>query len=161
MLIKFESRITPAYAGKSQLLRQFRYFLGIIPAYAGKSSIAEMTLLIVEDHPRIRGKKDTTRSSRTRLPGSPPHTREKVGEFRNHKTKGGITPAYAGKSSLLLSLLYGLLGSPPHTREKGWFLISSLIVLGITPAYAGKRLKNPYNINLDFQIDPEVYSLHL
>ena len=32
---------------------------------------------------------------------------------------------------------------------------------GITPAYAGKRLKNPYNINLDFQIDPEVYSLHL
>ena len=53
------------------------------------------------------------------------------------------------------------MGSPPHTREKGEEYAVKLVKGGITPAYAGKRLKNPYNINLDFQIDPEVYSLHL
>ena len=72
---------------------------------------------------------------------------------------GGITPAYAGKSGILvaglaahgdhprvcgeklfaqfISVLGG--GSPPRMRGKGYVVLESFFLRGITPAYAGKR----------------------
>ena len=71
---------------------------------------------------------------------------------------GGITPAYAGKSSHVLMLLHFLLdhprlcgekqlivffefgseGSPPPMRGKAFSSVTANSFFGITPAYAGK-----------------------
>ena len=73
----------------------------------------------------------------------------------------GITPAYAGKSSVLgmfvkscgdhprvcgekpaVAVLFSkTMGSPPRMRGKVELVSESGVSLGITPAYAGKRLK--------------------
>ena len=78
-------------------------------------------------------------------------------------TVGGITPAYAGKSTKSRSVTrwrwdhpricgekpvgaeMGAIvpGSPPHMRGKGSIYGDTLKGTGITPAYAGKRLKRP------------------
>ena len=92
------------------------------------------------------------------MPGSPPHTRGKVGHhfFDAHPTR--ITPAHAGKSSLsALGLcrrrdhprtrgekemvnanMPTAMGSPPHTRGKEEAAKVSKQYKGITPAHAGK-----------------------
>ena len=95
--------------------------------------------------------------------GSPPHTRGKGGGKQGSKRRHGITPAYAGKSSLDVCgvgkredhprirgektaqnhLLLRRVGSPPHTRGKGTESRRAHGVAGITPAYAGKSWKPP------------------
>ena len=74
------------------------------------------------DFPRIRGEKIDFPSSQFFTVGSPPHTRGKVHPRQIVPQDGGITPAYAGKSSRYA-------GAPRHD--------------GITPAYAGKRPWRP------------------
>ena len=84
--------------------------------------------------------------------------RGKAAHWRLRTVRGGITPAYAGKSGrgvLLLSTfwdhprvcgekfcyvpsLYNLLGSPPRMRGKGHMVFQFFPAHGITPAYAGK-----------------------
>ena len=49
-----------------------------------------------------------------------------------------ITPAYAGKSCLLLVHLIYEKGSPPPMRGKAPFRFVVVACGGITPAYAGK-----------------------
>ena len=91
--------------------------------------------------------------------GSPPHTRGKVILRRAIVGDHGITPAYAGKSSLPSAsphtprdhprirgeklsraiLLLCRKGSPPHTRGKALSHFLLPPSRGITPAYAGKR----------------------
>ena len=51
-----------------------------------------------------------------------------------------ITPAYAGKSSLLEIHFISPLGSPPHMRGKEQHSRESSKTAGITPAYAGKSV---------------------
>ena len=51
---------------------------------------------------------------------------------------GGITPAYAGKSLLVLTFLLFLLGSPPPMRGKENDKNAKANTTRITPAYAGK-----------------------
>ena len=90
--------------------------------------------------------------------GSPPHTRGKEAANETAKTGTGITPAYAGKSSVLTwassssgdhprirgekefaqNMIEKGQGSPPHTRGKDSASIAVLQIWGITPAYAGK-----------------------
>ena len=91
--------------------------------------------------------------------GSPPPMRGKVGISGLLECEIGITPAYAGKSSKLLSFslpdqdhprLCGekltrciddteANGSPPPMRGKAAATPSSSPLIRITPAYAGKR----------------------
>ena len=96
--------------------------------------------------------------------GSPPRMRgkeETVPEFYGLR---GITPAYAGKSCLVLckwscnwdhprvcgekcELVFGLVahpGSPPRMRGKERFDAKQCDRNGITPAYAGKSLKTSW-----------------
>ena len=174
--------ITPAYAGKSFGIRFSRIRKRDHPRIRGKKrQPLSIDKNCFRDHPRIRGKKQRHNEQIFNDSGSPPHTREKVKLLELTDGRSRITPAYAGKSfsfSLLACAtwdhprirgkkseegkeLLRLKGSPPHTREKGECGTKIKTKKRITPAYAGKRLKNPYNINLDFQIDPEVYSLHL
>ena len=49
-----------------------------------------------------------------------------------------ITPAYAGKSSLVISITLPVSGSPPPMRGKGQPETLYDLARGITPAYAGK-----------------------
>ena len=126
---------------KENLWRLMIFVNGITPAYAGKSDKIAQLVIQEQDHPRIRGKKFF-------------NIKKSDIDIRDH-------PRIRGKKRFKICRFKTCQGSPPHTREKAKQKSSKLTATGITPAYAGKRLKNPYNINLDFQIDPEVYSLHL
>ena len=74
----FDDRITPAYAGKSQLIKPTRAVSG--------------------DHPRVCGEKSYTAYTDNPAVGSPPRMRGKVNFFGVRAVVVGITPAYAGKS---------------------------------------------------------------
>ena len=92
------------------------------------------------------------------LPGSPPRVRGKVRHPQYTTSRGGITPACAGKSlsTRWTSLPYRdhprvcgeklafsafsarELGSPPRVRGKVGFIVLVQTAIGITPACAGK-----------------------
>ena len=121
-------RITPAWAGKSL---HFFHFLG-----GGK------------DHPRMGGEK---------LMGRPRRRGKALHRVKND-LRYGITPAWAGKSTVVLPTPgylwdhprvggekatsiqedYAKSGSPPHGRGKVQFMGAPHITKGITPAWAGK-----------------------
>ena len=52
----------------------------------------------------------------------------------------GITPAYAGKSIVVIVIFYPLMGSPPRMRGKEAELQTAIEQIRITPAYAGKSM---------------------
>ena len=64
--------------------------------------------------------------------------RGKVPEQGLIRLRDGITPAYAGKSTLQKHLKSVNLGSPPPMRGKGTGGVAMFVNKGITPAYAGK-----------------------
>ena len=71
----------------------------ITPAYAGKSAIRGMRNPFNRDHPRLCGEKYVHGAAFRPLKGSPPPMRGKVRDVVRTRVLGGITPAYAGKSS--------------------------------------------------------------
>ena len=133
--------------------------LRITPAYAGKSQIVVNLICGKQDHPRLCGEKDSPLLNSTLILGSPPPMRGKV----TTKIKEGfgrrITPAYAGKSrdqtlhfqnrwdhprlcgEKIKNHLNGILypGSPPPMRGKAGNPAKCRRCPRITPAYAGKR----------------------
>ena len=131
---------------------------GITPAYAGKSNRQTYRTYSPRDHPRICGEKHSTGILPPTFLGSPPHMRGKGELRRKSSTPFGITPAYAGKSFIFLTISflwwdhpricgekgvvlragYAVLGSPPHMRGKAYIAPNPLPFKGITPAYAGK-----------------------
>ena len=147
--------------GKVGLLLLLRSRSWITPAYAGKSFIVRCSALEVKDHPRICGEKWMWACTSFPLSGSPPHMRGKGGMLSYPVPASRITPAYAGKRpSLRLPHVWprdhpricgeklepsahvaALPGSPPHMRGKGRQANALAFGIGITPAYAGKRLK--------------------
>ena len=70
----------------------------ITPAYAGKSEITNEGSSIRRDHPRLCGEKQLIAKTAEFLEGSPPPMRGKVYLDQNAEPPAGITPAYAGKS---------------------------------------------------------------
>ena len=70
----------------------------ITPAYAGKSSINARVLHRGWDHPRLCGEKHPQRVGPNGELGSPPPMRGKAARAADRRKRGGITPAYAGKS---------------------------------------------------------------
>ena len=96
------------------------------------------------------------------MPGSPPRVRGKVRHPQYTTSRGGITPACAGKSlstrwtslpyrdhprvcgeksyTVAFVILYA--GSPPRVRGKVMAFSSSDSAFRITPACAGKRIQN-------------------
>ena len=75
--------------------------VGITPAYAGKSHIVRGLVKLVKDHPRVCGEKYSTRPYLSDEWGSPPRMRGKVLKTPNGEATERITPAYAGKSKSL------------------------------------------------------------
>ena len=113
--------ITPAYAGKRKpppdrhknwgdhprmcgekllISAYFRFKRGSPPAYAGKSWRASKKPPGSSDHPRVCEEKNFLLLMTSRRSGSPPRVRGKVSAGKILLHDGGITPAYAGKSSI-------------------------------------------------------------
>ena len=73
----------------------------ITPAYAGKSHIVRGLVKLVKDHPRVCGEKYSTRPYLSDEWGSPPRMRGKGAGREPAAGKQRITPAYAGKRNPL------------------------------------------------------------
>ena len=73
---------------------------GITPAYAGKSQIVILVIQFQWDHPRLCGEKLYYRLLSTSGAGSPPPMRGKGQGVLHFISPFRITPAYAGKSGL-------------------------------------------------------------
>ena len=91
---------------------------GITPAYAGKSLIAIRSKACRWDHPRICGEKTGLVVPLLKQAGSPPHMRGKDTNARRLGIKQGITPAYAGKSRILMVSLKSIEDHPRICGEK-------------------------------------------
>ena len=134
--------------------------IGITPAYVGKSTCAPSLSDRRQDHPRVCGEKPDCDVWLYRCKGSPPRMRGKASCVWIFARLIGITPAYAGKSSILsrrccfcrdhprvcgekpLFLFFRFfgLGSPPRVRGKAVHHLAVIISIRITPACAGKSI---------------------
>ena len=132
---------------------------GITPAYAGKSRVVKQKPELPKDHPRVCGEKAMTSRKSASMPGSPPRMRGKDRPGGIRGRRGRITPAYAGKrerlrrspslsrdhprvcgeKSMSVAVQTAAPGSPPRMRGKVPDLCFHKFRSGITPAYAGKR----------------------
>ena len=131
----------------------------ITPAYAGKRKNASEAGRQQRDHPRLCGEKVYNINTGKLQPGSPPPMRGKDIAEPETCPQIGITPAYAGKSTLATAVAdlprdhprlcgekhkpdlfrTGRKGSPPPMRGKAEIFSRLFNTSRITPAYAGKR----------------------
>ena len=131
----------------------------ITPAYAGKRDLVISESGDIEDHPRVCGEKPQMYAPKKWMKGSPPRVRGKERTVPEQRSGNGITPACAGKSSASSSSVHRsrdhprvcgekrktgavpapLPGSPPRMRGKGEEGLRRCLSERITPAYAGKR----------------------
>ncbi len=130
----------------------------ITPACAGKRGCSLWFDLLIGDHPRVRGEKRADADETAQQMGSPPRARGKVLVAHTLAVERGITPACAGKSSLVRFLGRADMnhprvrgekfieqlaldlprGSPPRARGKVERKGKNSALTGITPACAGK-----------------------
>ena len=131
---------------------------GITPARAGKTELLKRALKIVEDHPRSCGKDLFGKSPLYEIPGSPPLVRERQmaccgtdGQFRITPARAGKTagftvwpgmhrdhPRSCGKDDWENLPIRRNGGSPPLVRERPLGPSILPVYRGITPARAGK-----------------------
>ena len=154
-------RITPAYAGKSEMV-EYRKIMceqgspppmrgkgffscsvggesGITPAYAGKSTNWGRTLARIGDHPRLCGEKPNPQKCGLFITGSPPPMRGKAIFAVMLGLILRITPAYAGKSQIFFLGRFCYGDHPRLCGEKRTCCFVLCPVCRITPAYVGKR----------------------
>ena len=140
-----DSRITRCWGGSPPRMRgkvirfsNVNMYKGITPAYAGKREVLSTFDRSRRDHPRVCGEKRILLHSCSRLVGSPPRMRGKEKELVEDEEINRITPAYAGKSrfNVIFRLFYRdhprvcgekcaphkfghtIEGSPPRMRGK-------------------------------------------
>ena len=97
-------------------LSEDKAFIRITPAYAGRSDLRLRVHSQDEDHPRVRGEKERQIRISSEGLGSPPRTRGEAGAINAIVEKVRITPAYAGRSA---SLLPPVCGRGDHPRVRG------------------------------------------
>ena len=133
---------------------------GFTPAQAGKSCSDCRCSNRRWDHPCTGGEKIVETIADLLLMGSPPHGRGKDIVYRHGLSRGGITPAWAGKRTGAsaswttvrdhprmggekvgsLDPLSATQGSPPHGRGKAFSVLRRQFRFRITPAWAGKSV---------------------
>ena len=149
----------PHGRGKGQNSPILTFNTRITPAWAGKSRRRHSSMPKSQDHPRMGGEKACCGSSLCRLLGSPPHGRGKDFNSAYAVPLHGITPAWAGKSQCSGTpsparrdhprmggekrtagrQSVQSWGSPPHGRGKESVPFGKNRRIRITPAWAGKR----------------------
>ena len=150
--------LPPHARGKGNRKSKRHLRIGITPACAGKTNCQSAHLSNIRDHPRMRGENFIYHCRRAARSGSPPHARGKLEAEAEQCSEQGITPACAGKTSLLQpeddrtwdhprmrgenkndDIASGVKwGSPPHARGKPAHYDSVAVGQGISPACAGK-----------------------
>ena len=91
---------------------------GITPACAGKSLKLLLSAFRLQDHPRVCGEKKEGAPGRVPPLGSPPRVRGKAPVRSSPALHSGITPACAGKSPVLISLMVMRRDHPRVCGEK-------------------------------------------
>ena len=149
----------PRGRGKVAAVQAVQQGVGITPAWAGKRELEPAHLCNDGDHPRVGGEKACMAVPPGSSLGSPPRGRGKDAQAQQGAAGAGITPAWAGKSSALLSCAKAcedhprvggeklgfapvklrLPGSPPRGRGKVLNFNGISSPPRITPAWAGKR----------------------
>ena len=108
----------PPMRGKVKGGEAVTQICGITPAYAGKRGSCRSAFLRCTDHPRLCGEKLLFDQTGMHQFGSPPPMRGKVRGIQTSQALTGITPAYAGKSVLLLLLPFAVQDHPRLCGEK-------------------------------------------
>ena len=108
----------PRMRGKEEWFREMPIYSRITPAYAGKSFWFLYHCPSSGDHPRVCGEKSAGETDCCSHWGSPPRMRGKAGWSLLASVRFRITPAYAGKSFVVIVLCLIILGSPPRMRGK-------------------------------------------
>ena len=114
------------------------WFFFVSPAYAGKSRECARGLTRARNHPRVCGEKQVNTVDTYPPAGSPPRMRGKVREMKTGKTRRGITPAYAGKSTDVFFCLFGYKDHPRVCGEKDHSLAFCASAEGSPPRMRGK-----------------------
>ena len=91
----------PPMRGKVSVKLDALATAGITPAYAGKRYCLKDRLTRSEDHPRLCGEKSSMDAPHAVLSGSPPPMRGKDCRSADNVQRIRITPAYAGKRSII------------------------------------------------------------
>ena len=94
--------------GKAAISRRRMSRIRITPAYAGKRQLLFDARRFFRDHPRLCGEKSKSVTTCPMSAGSPPPMRGKATRANLGYGNKRITPAYAGKSAFGLYIL-----SPP------------------------------------------------
>ena len=156
-------RSPPRARGREDILHPPPPYPGITPACAGKRRWAGRRSTPGWDHPRVRGEERNQCSGPSGLQGSPPRARGRGSCATHSGCARRITPAYAGKSSLMkkkfmlwrdhprvrgeemaIQAVTGTTdGSPPHARGREIASVAGWLQNGITPACAGKSSGPP------------------
>ena len=104
--------------GKAVFMPLAKLENGITPAYAGKSRYRGIDTAKNRDHPRLCGEKYTLKFKPRQNRGSPPPMRGKGSCCICGLAAIGITPAYAGKSGVLLDRGVSVRDHPRLCGEK-------------------------------------------
>ena len=128
----------PRMRGKACRGHLFALPKGITPAYAGKSCGSSSFSCPHRDHPRVCGEKLRWMCCRCRSRGSPPRMRGKVRHAAAGSQKGGITPAYAGKSQCRAGVAALCRDHPRVCGEKISSYSPTSTMLGSPPRMRGK-----------------------
>ena len=123
----------------------------ITPAYAGKSNVRSFSPAIRRDHPRLCGEKSLGNKNVWERQGSPPPMRGKGTGLVFNAGNIGITPAYAGKSHLWKMPASRVQDHPRLCGEKFCKVYVPLTIQGSPPPMRGKvfRFRFRQNINKD------------
>ena len=106
----------PPTRGTHRILSSLLACPRITPAYAGNTLKAELSQKLEEDHPRLRGEHLMKLDRDQLLEGSPPPTRGTPKPDILTIYFSGITPAYAGNTSILEQ---NQRGNRDHPRLRG------------------------------------------
>ncbi len=144
--------------GKRGEMIELRFAQRITPARAGKTNVISLSLCRVQDHPRACGENPDALIFHGIPAGSPPRVRGKPMRIRLERIRKRITPARAGKTFpvppsalpgedhpracgenfLISALICPFEGSPPRVRGKLSKTTCETPLHRITPARAGK-----------------------
>ena len=132
----------PQVRGKHKMTIREVFESRITPAGAGKTFIVAGFVRMHEDHPRRCGENEIPCLAAIHAKGSPPQVRGKLSSSISAQYSVRITPAGAGKTYCIAFNSVDLPGSPPQVRGKLGSLSHSHVQTRITPAGAGKTCNN-------------------
>ena len=111
----------PRVRGKVCTVPLRPFAVGITPAYAGKSRKNGTCNRQIWDHPRVCGEELSAIGGMYYELGSPPRMRGRVIRGLATRITSGITPAYAGKSSLPMAMRWFTWDHPRVCGEKHFY----------------------------------------